>query len=132
MSNTVILKPVEQSSLTALELGELALEVDILPCVLNVIPGFSTGDGKALVLHNNIDIIAFTYFDPVSKTPDAVSGTEQPLKRRSAWNSTASPHTSFSLTVSYLDYVATKVAWAFSIIHGRHAPPDLVSWCRTR
>ena len=56
---TIVLKPAEQTPLTALRLGELALEAGIPEGVLNVI----TGDGEtgaALVDHPDVDKIAFT------------------------------------------------------------------------
>ena len=60
MGNSVILKPAEQSPLTALKIGELALEAGLPPGVLNVVPGFGAEAGKALALHNDVDMIAFT------------------------------------------------------------------------
>ncbi len=60
MGNTVVLKPAEQTPLTALRLGELAAEVGFPPGVLNVIPGFGERAGAALVRHPGVDAIAFT------------------------------------------------------------------------
>lgn len=57
--NTLILKPAEQTPLTALRLGELALEAGIPEGVVNILTGF--GDtGEALVRHKLVDKIAFT------------------------------------------------------------------------
>jgi aldehyde dehydrogenase (NAD+) len=58
--NTVILKPAEETPLTALRLGELALEAGIPPGVLNVVPGFGPTAGAALVAHPGVSAIAFT------------------------------------------------------------------------
>jgi aldehyde dehydrogenase (NAD+) len=58
--NAVILKPAEQTPLTALLLGELALEAGLPPGVLNVIPGHGPVTGQALVEHPGVDKIAFT------------------------------------------------------------------------
>jgi phenylacetaldehyde dehydrogenase len=58
--NTVILKPAEQTPLTALILGELALEAGIPPGVLNVIPGFGPRTGQTMTEHMGIDKISFT------------------------------------------------------------------------
>ena len=58
--NTVILKPASQTPLTALALGEIALEVGLPPGVLNVITGPGSTVGQALVEHPGIDKIAFT------------------------------------------------------------------------
>ena len=56
---TVVLKPAEQTPLTALRLGELALEAGMPPGVLNVLPGFGE-TGAALVDHPRVNKIAFT------------------------------------------------------------------------
>ncbi|WP_215857000.1 aldehyde dehydrogenase [Acidithiobacillus ferridurans] len=65
--NSVILKPAEQSPLTALRLGELALEAGIPPGVLNVLPGFGPTAGKALGMHPGVDCLAFTGSTEVGK-----------------------------------------------------------------
>jgi phenylacetaldehyde dehydrogenase len=57
---TVILKPAEQTPLTALHLGRLALEAGIPPGVLQVLPGLGETAGAALVAHPGVDKIAFT------------------------------------------------------------------------
>jgi aldehyde dehydrogenase (NAD+) len=58
--NTVILKPASQTPLTALALGEIAVEVGLPPGVLNVITGPGSRVGQAIVEHPHIDKIAFT------------------------------------------------------------------------
>jgi aldehyde dehydrogenase (NAD+) len=58
--NAVVLKPAEQTPLTALMLGELAAEVGFPEGVLNVVPGFGPTAGSALVRHPGVDAIAFT------------------------------------------------------------------------
>ena len=58
--NAVVLKPAEQTPLTALLLGELALEAGFPPGVLNVVPGHGSVTGQALVEHPDVDKIAFT------------------------------------------------------------------------
>ncbi|QUD90289.1 aldehyde dehydrogenase family protein [Phenylobacterium montanum] len=62
----VVLKPAEQTPLTALRLGELALEAGFPPGVLNVAPGFGEA-GAALVDHPGVDKIAFTGSTEVGK-----------------------------------------------------------------
>ncbi len=57
---SVILKPSELSSLTAIRLGVLALEAGIPPGVLNVITGLGPMTGQALADHGDVDCIAFT------------------------------------------------------------------------
>jgi aldehyde dehydrogenase (NAD+) len=58
--NAVIVKPASQTPLTALALGELAIDVGFPPGVLNVITGAGSTVGQALVEHPGIDKIAFT------------------------------------------------------------------------
>lgn len=57
---TMVLKPAEQTSLTALRLGELALEAGYPPGVLNVLTGLGREAGDALIRHPGIDKISFT------------------------------------------------------------------------
>ena len=57
---TVVLKPAEITPLTALRLGELALEAGFPPGVLNVVPGFGKTAGQALVDHPDVDKVTFT------------------------------------------------------------------------
>src|SRR6185436_17656849 len=58
--NTVILKPASQTPLTAIALGEIAVEVGFPPGVLNIITGSGGVVGQALVEHPGINKIAFT------------------------------------------------------------------------
>ncbi len=58
--NTVILKPAEQTPLTALRLGELILEAGLPEGVVNIITGFGPGAGSAIAEHPGIDKVAFT------------------------------------------------------------------------
>ncbi len=57
---TVVLKPAEQTPLSALRLGELVLEAGIPPGVVNVVPGFGETAGAALAAHPDVDKVAFT------------------------------------------------------------------------
>lgn len=65
--NSVVLKPAEQSPLTALRLGELAAEAGLPAGVLNVVPGFGPTAGRALGLHMDVDCAAFTGSTEVGK-----------------------------------------------------------------
>jgi aldehyde dehydrogenase (NAD+) len=58
--NVVILKPASQTPLTAIALGEIAVEVGLPPGVLNIITGPGSSVGQAIVEHSGIDKIAFT------------------------------------------------------------------------
>ncbi|MCB5203512.1 aldehyde dehydrogenase [Neorhizobium sp. T786] len=57
---SVVLKPAEQSPLTALRLGELAAEAGIPAGVLNVVPGLGEEAGQAIGRHSDIDMVSFT------------------------------------------------------------------------
>ena len=57
---TVVLKPAEQTPLTALRLGEILLEAGVPDGVVNIIPGFGATAGEALAKHMDIDKAAFT------------------------------------------------------------------------
>ncbi|MBW4470196.1 MAG: aldehyde dehydrogenase family protein [Stenomitos rutilans HA7619-LM2] len=60
MGNTIVLKPASQTPLTALRLGELALEAGVPPGVFNVVPGAGGTAGNALVRHPLVRKISFT------------------------------------------------------------------------
>ena len=63
----VVLKPAEQTPLTALRLGELIQEAGIPDGVVNVVPGYGETAGAALAAHPNVDKIAFTGSTEVGK-----------------------------------------------------------------
>lgn len=65
--NTVILKPAEQTPLSALRLGELVMEAGIPDGVVNVLTGFGPGAGSAIAAHPGIDKVAFTGSTEVGK-----------------------------------------------------------------
>jgi aldehyde dehydrogenase (NAD+) len=58
--NTAVLKPAEQTPLTALRLGELLLEAGLPEGVVNIVPGYGPTAGAALVGHPQVDKVAFT------------------------------------------------------------------------
>jgi len=64
---TIVLKPAEQTPLSALYLGQLALEAGIPAGVLNIVPGFGETAGAPLVDHPDVDKIAFTGSTSVGK-----------------------------------------------------------------
>lgn len=109
MGNSVVLKPAEQSPLTALKLGELALEAGLPAGALNVVPGFGTEAGKALALHNDVDMIAFTGSGAVGRLLMQYSGQSN-LKRVSLELGGKSPHIIFA-DCPDLDRAATEAAW---------------------
>ena len=58
--NSVIVKPAEQTSLTALRLGQLAIEAGVPPGVLNVVTGLGPEVGEPLGRHMDVDALTFT------------------------------------------------------------------------
>lgn len=76
--NTVVLKPAEQTPLTALRLGELLLEAGLPAGVVNVLPGFGDA-GAALVDHEGVDKVAFTGSTEVGKK--IAAGASKNLKK---------------------------------------------------
>ncbi|MFO0900854.1 MAG: aldehyde dehydrogenase family protein [Pirellulales bacterium] len=58
--NTIVMKPAEQTPLTALRMGELAIEAGFPAGVINLLNGMGETAGAALVVHPDVDKIAFT------------------------------------------------------------------------
>lgn len=58
--NVVVLKPAEQTPLTALYIASLIKEAGFPPGVVNIIPGYGPTAGKAIVDHPGVDKVAFT------------------------------------------------------------------------
>jgi aldehyde dehydrogenase (NAD+) len=76
---SVVLKPAEITPLSALRLGELALEAGFPPGVLNVAPGFGKIAGSALVDHPDVDKVTFTGSPAVGR--QILQGAAGNLKR---------------------------------------------------
>ena len=75
--NTVVLKPAETTSLTALKLAELIQEADLPPGVVNIVTG-AGATGAEIVNHSNIDKIAFTGSTGVGKIiMKSIAGTNK-------------------------------------------------------
>src|SRR5271155_667007 len=64
---TVVLKPAEQTPLTALRLGELIMEAGFPEGVVNIVPGYGETAGASLAAHPDVDKIAFTGSTEVGK-----------------------------------------------------------------
>src|SRR6202165_158351 len=65
--NCVVLKPAEQTPLSALRLGELLLEAGVPEGVVNIVTGFGETAGAALAAHDGVDKVAFTGSTEVGK-----------------------------------------------------------------
>ena len=72
--NCVVLKPAEQTPLTALRLAGLIAEAGVPDGVVNVVPGFGETAGAALAAHYDVDKVAFTGSTEVGKLIVAASG----------------------------------------------------------
>jgi aldehyde dehydrogenase (NAD+) len=76
---TVVLKPAEQTPLSALYLADLIEEAGFPPGVVNIVPGFGETAGDALVHHPEVDKIAFTGSTEVGKL--IMANASKSLKR---------------------------------------------------
>ncbi len=114
--NSIVLKPAEQSPLTALKLGELALEAGVPPGVLNVVPGFGESAGQALARHMDVDLIAFTGSGEVGRKLMICSG-ESNLKRVALELGGKSPQIVFA-DAEDLDAAAEAAAWGIFFNQG--------------
>lgn len=124
--NSVVLKPAEQSPLSALVLGELASEAGIPDGVLNVVPGFGETAGAALGRHGDVDKISFTGSAEVGKLFLRYSG-ESNMKRVSLECGGKSPQLVLA-DLPDLDKAAESIAWGIFYNAGQtcHAGSRLV------
>ncbi|CAN5759132.1 aldehyde dehydrogenase [soil metagenome] len=124
--NSVVLKPAEQSPLSALVLGELASEAGIPDGVLNVVPGFGETAGAALGRHMEVDKISFTGSAEVGKYFLSYAG-ESNMKRVSLECGGKSPQLVLA-DAPDLDKTAESIAWGIFYNAGQtcHAGSRLV------
>ncbi|MDC0056703.1 aldehyde dehydrogenase [Alphaproteobacteria bacterium] len=108
--NSVILKPAEQSPMSAIRVGELLLEAGLPEGVFTVLPGDGPITGKSMCLHDNIDCIAFTGSGEVGKLILQYSGQSN-MKRVQLECGGKSPNIVFA-DHDNLDLVARKSAYA--------------------
>jgi acyl-CoA reductase-like NAD-dependent aldehyde dehydrogenase len=106
--NSVVLKPAEQSPLTAIRLGELALEAGLPPGAFNVVPGYGEEAGKALALHGDVDMVSFTGSTEVGKLMLRYAG-ESNMKRVALECGGKSPH--LVLADADIAAAAEGIAW---------------------
>ena len=72
--NAVVVKPPVEASHSALLLAELAVEAGIPAGIVNVVPGRGSVVGKALALHDDVDMVAFTGSTEVAKQLQQYAG----------------------------------------------------------
>ncbi len=107
--NTVILKPAEETPLTALRLGELMLEAGFPPGVVNIITGPGVPTGAALTAHPGVDKVAFTGSTEVGRKIMAAAASSN-LKRVSLELGGKSPNVIFA--DADLDRAVKGATWA--------------------
>ncbi len=109
MGNSVVLKPAELTSLSALMLGRLALEAGIPPGVFNVVPGLGPVAGQALGRHPMVDKVTFTGSPAVGRRFMAYAG-ESNGKQVALELGGKSPQVVLA-DVGDLDAAASAIAW---------------------
>lgn len=114
--NSLIVKPAEQSSLTAIRVAELAAEAGIPEGVFQVVTGLGPEAGKALARHMDVDAIAFTGSGEVGKLLLRYSG-ETNMKRVALECGGKTPHIVLADTHD-LDAAATAAAWGIFFNQG--------------
>ncbi len=107
--NSVILKPAEQSSLTALRAAELAVEAGLPEGVFNVVTGTGLNAGRALGLHMDVDCIAFTGSARTAKAFLRYAG-ESNMKKVQLEAGGKSPNIVMA-DATDLDEIARQAAW---------------------
>ncbi len=106
--NSVVLKPAEQSPLSAIRLGQLGLEAGLPAGVLNVVPGYGEEAGKPLALHPEVDMVSFTGSTEVGKLMMRYAG-ESNMKRVALECGGKSPHV--VMADADLAAAASGIAW---------------------
>lgn len=114
--NSLIIKPAEQSPLTAIRVAELAAEAGIPEGVLQVLPGMGPEAGKALARHMDVDCIAFTGSGEVGKLLLRYAG-ETNMKRVSLECGGKTPHIVMADSHD-LDAAANAAAWGIFFNQG--------------
>ena len=113
--NSVVLKPAEQSPLSALRLAELAAEAGLPDGVLNVVPGFGEEAGMALGLHPDVDALAFTGSTAVGKLFQRYAGDSN---MKQVWLETGGKSPNLIFPDADLDAAADKAAFGIFFNQG--------------
>ncbi|MBE3639293.1 aldehyde dehydrogenase [Mangrovicoccus algicola] len=113
--NSVVLKPAEQSPLSALRLAELAQEAGLPDGVLNVVPGFGEDVGQALGRHMDVDCLVFTGSTEVGKLFQRYAG-ESNMKQ--VWLETGGKSPNIVFADADLDKAAEMAAFGIFFNQG--------------
>jgi len=115
MGNSVVLKPAEQSPLSALRLAELAAEAGLPDGVLNVVPGYGQDAGQALGRHPDVDCLVFTGSTGVGKLFQRYAG-ESNMKQ--VWLETGGKSPNLIFAAADLDKAAEMAAFGIFFNQG--------------
>jgi 4-(gamma-glutamylamino)butanal dehydrogenase len=123
--NSIVLKPAEQSPLSGIRLGQLALEAGVPPGVFNVVPGFGEEAGQALARHADVDLVTFTGSTEVGRLMLRYAG-ESNLKRVALECGGKTPQVVFA--DANLEAAAYDIAWGIYYNSGEtcHAGSRLI------
>ena len=114
--NCVVLKPAEQTPLTALRLGEIIQEAGMPDGVVNIVTGMGETAGAALAAHDQVDKIAFTGSTEVGKM--IVQAAAGNLKKVTLELGGKSPNIIFKDT-NNIEQIITEAANAIFFNHGQ-------------
>ena len=113
MGNSIVLKPSEFTSLSAIRLAELALEAGVPPGVINIVHGSGATVGAALSGHMDVDMFSFTGSSATGKAIMAAAGNSN-MKRVHLECGGKSANIIFDDCAEDLDkVVASSVYWSF-------------------
>ncbi|MFV2001591.1 MAG: aldehyde dehydrogenase [Paracoccaceae bacterium] len=115
VGNSVVLKPAEQSPLSALRLAELATQAGLPDGVLNVVPGFGEDAGQALGRHQDVDCLVFTGSTAVGKMFQKYAG-ESNMKQ--VWLETGGKSPNLIFPDADLDAAADMAAFGIFFNQG--------------
>jgi phenylacetaldehyde dehydrogenase len=113
--NSVILKPAEQTPLTALRFGELLLECDLPPGVVNIVTGYGETAGAAISAHPGIGKVSFTGSTETGKK--ILQASIRNLKRVTLELGGKSPH--IIMPDADIELAARVAAGAFCLLTGQ-------------
>jgi len=110
MGNSIVVKPAENSSLSALKMAELAVAAGLPHGVFNVVPGLGSEAGQALARHMDVAKIAFTGSGPTGRKMMQYAA-ESNMKQVSLELGGKSPQVVLNDCVD-LEAAASTIAWA--------------------
>jgi len=110
MGNSIVVKPAENSSLSALKMAELAVAAGLPEGVFNVVPGLGAEAGQALARHMDVAKIAFTGSGPTGRKMMAYAA-ESNMKHVSLELGGKSPQVILK-DCTDLESAASTIAWA--------------------